>query len=461
MSATPGVQLRLAMDRATPAKAVRGGGPTGRPAPAGGVAHWIGAAEGGENGSWPPTGNTGADTGGGEPSGPVVGLGWLALTMWGDRSKLLQSLGELLGQLRMREVATRGYSCAWDVLSSSTVSISDQQGRAREVHVELTQEDCERLTGRRIYTLVRMASACERWKCSRLDLNYDDAPRTAEPRAVYEAFQKGQAVTHVVESSFWEGCERVLRAERDKFNGPTRSKGETAYIGSPAGERRLRVYDADKVHGSGGVRWELQARDHIATDYVKTLYALEGRPELDPAGWVRTFWAWVAGFVDFVDDASAVDIRYKQRLEWFDRLTGAQAKMRPSKRPPVEPSFARAVKLVCTQQAPGLSYLVREVEKSGYEGWAYLRGLVVQYGDCKLSRREARKRGRPAPINPRLFTGPIGGAVPCALGPNCELHGEHGSAKPGSRTEWGRAPVKSFPSWWAEQAGAAAVGVPS
>lgn len=316
-----------------------------------------------------PSSNTGA-----EMSCGTVGVGWLGVTSWcPDRSAALLELGDLFGDLRERSRPTRWYTRAWDVLATSTVSVTDE--RPEEVHVELTQSDCEVLGMVAIRAVLLWAeSGGKRRKVSRLDLNQDDPSKTVTPRQVYDAITAGNTVTHVSPKGLthWEG----------------RDGGETTYIGAPSSRERARVYAADVVHGEGhGTRWEWQGRDERAEYVADQVFGLRCMPAVDAGGVQRVFWGAVGRLCSFVDRSSAERPEDCVPLGWWSVLTGGVAKLRLPKVQVVPVMFGRSARYVRDQVAPTLAYLVSEVDRSGHGGFAWLRRLIEVDGAARMNRR--------------------------------------------------------------------------
>jgi Replication initiation factor len=265
----------------------------------------------------PPT-NSGVNF----PDDAAIGLGWLSLTLYSwtanERGRVVHGLLDALGESepRTRERGPKHYDQGVDVLGASAIGWTDE--RPTEVHLTLKQRDC---SWQRFAAILQLADACERWKATRVDLNYDDAARVVEPAELVSACRDGNAVTRV----------DLDRVQAVMVGGVVQS----VYVGQRSSERYLCVYDKDAERaaaerkpvavGTHGVRWELRQHDERATQMVKRVRALRDAHALREA-----FWSAVVSLVDFRqrDRSGRVGHHYEKwpRLEWFSRLAGQLAR---------------------------------------------------------------------------------------------------------------------------------------
>jgi hypothetical protein len=318
----------------------------------------------------------------GVPAPPpnTIGVGWLSITAWvpvGSRAHWVEALGRAFGGLKPRTVATRGYSTAWDVLDSSTISIHHE--RLGEIHISLAQRDCETLGWKNVSKLYRWASKMQRYNVSRLDLNYDDKRCVMMPRDVHAVIDQGQMVTHT----------------EDYGLHLSKKTGETAYVGSRKSRTYLRTYRGDVLHGGADpfVRWEMELKRETAKHWGDRFFLGKGALDgiVTTGEMVPTFWGMVRGFVDFRDRTVSELPEKCPVLPWWTDLTGAAARRRGPKFSPVPPSFHRSADWVINQVAPTLAYLVREEALSGHGGYAWL-GEVIAGGERRVKSRERMAR---------------------------------------------------------------------
>jgi hypothetical protein len=310
------------------------------------------------------------------PPPNTIGVGWLSITAWvpvGSRADWVEALGRALGGMKPRTVATRGYSTAWDVLDSSTISI--HHDRLGEIHVSLAQRDCETLGWKNVAKLYRWASKMQRYNVSRLDLNYDDKRCVVMPRHVHATVDQGQTVTHT----------------EDYGLHLSKKTGETAYVGSRSSRTYLRVYRGEVVHGGVDpfIRWEMELKRETAKHWGDRFFLGKGSLDgiLTSGEMVPTFWGMLRGFVDFRDRTVSERPEECPVLPWWIDLTGAAARRRGPKFSPVPPSFHRSANWVINQVAPTLAYLVREEALSGHGGYDWL-GEVIAGGERRVKSRE-------------------------------------------------------------------------
>jgi Replication initiation factor len=255
------------------------------------------------------------------PESAAVGLGWLSLTFRSHsdttRGLLVRQVLEAIGESdpRPRDRAIKGYTDALDVLSDSAIGWTDE--RPREVHLTLKQQDC---SWQRAGELLEVADGCESWRCTRLDLNFDDHTRAADPGTIAEACAAGQCVTRVD----LDQVESIAR----------RCIVQSVYVGSRSSDRYLNVYDKDAERaqvlgkpvalGTYGVRWELRLRNERATAQLNALRGLADVDEL-----LAAFWGAVSTLVDFRQrDRSrrGHHLDGLPRVAWFARLAGDVAR---------------------------------------------------------------------------------------------------------------------------------------
>lgn len=313
-----------------------------------------------------------------------VALGWLSLTLhaWteAERGPLLRRTLDALGESepRPRAKGPQHYQEGLDVLSSS--AIGWREDRPTELHLTLKQSDC---SWPRFAALMEVADAASDWKVSRVDLNYDDARRVAEPGDVLDACWSGNVVTRV----------EAENAEGIAKNGHY----QTAYVGARASDRYLCVYDkdAERAHalkqpvavGTHGVRWELRLRDERATGVVRHI-----RDLVDVYALRESFWQAIVSLIDFRErPASARRTHHLEklpRLAWFARLAGQLARQATYLPRPEENDAKRLWRL---------NHWLFHVSAAVAE-WAekhpdplIVRELLQDGGD-KLERRRARAR---------------------------------------------------------------------
>jgi hypothetical protein len=333
----------------------------------------------------------------------------------------LQKLEALLGPVTPRETPVLFYSRSWSVLERSTISMHDE--RPGEMHFDLVQRDCEFLGAKRLRVLMLWATQQVRYQVSRFDLNYDDRAEISQPRVVFEATEHDQVLTRV-RSFGWHESTKVGK-------GGEKVKGATCYVGSRQSPEFLRVYDGDAVHGEGtGTRWELEAHGERATYLADAFFRLNAAhrvmSEAELAPW---FWGLVRRLVDFVErDQDQVRREDCELLDWWAELVGAAAVAKRPRQTELPPSFLRTDGWVRHQIAPSLAYLVRYVDRLGDDGWRYLRQVVIEAGETRLDRRDARTRrllrlAERGPERSEHFLGDLTGDIPCVRGPRCPVHG--------------------------------------
>lgn len=185
-----------------------------------------------------------------------------------------------------------------------------------DIFVTLSGKPCALIGSERMCELIRYIDSSptpttnqKRGRLSRVDLALDD-------------FERVVGVPQVVAAL--KGPEAVSRARKGRemigFDvGSAEITGETAYLGAPSSDRRLRVYD--KTLESGGVvdsvRWELQFRDKAAQGLAY---------ELGHFDWGELFASQLVSFVDFRDPESHSEVEKRTRLSWYQRLVGLAEK---------------------------------------------------------------------------------------------------------------------------------------
>jgi hypothetical protein len=315
------------------------------------------------------------------PDTAPIGLGWLSITF---RAKthtegvfLTRRIAEAIGEPhpRERERGIQGYETAFDVLSSSAIGRTTD--RPMEAHLTLKQSDC---SWQRFAALVELADTCESWRVSRLDLNYDDAARTATPQAVQAAISAGHVVT---------------RADRQNHAVARGGVISSVYVGSRASDRLLNVYDKDAERadalrepiaiGTYGVRWELRLKDARAIAAVAELRGLD-----DTGALVRFFWSLVRSLVDFrhAAEPGRTGHHYEVRplLDWWrDLVDDAERRALYERRQPEDPNWRMWRK---TRWLNTCAVAVAEVVEFQPDP-LWLRELV-RYGSEVLAERRAR-----------------------------------------------------------------------
>lgn len=115
-------------------------------------------------------------------------------------------------------------------------------------------------------------------KASRIDLAIDVKSGCIDIRALEQMFEDGATITSAIKKLYMTAGQ---------------NKGETLYIGSEKGDRRLRIYDkmAETKTTEEWTRLELQTRHRLAQVAAKTISDTDG--ENPPVA------AIIRGFVDF------------------------------------------------------------------------------------------------------------------------------------------------------------------
>jgi hypothetical protein len=260
-------------------------------------------------------------------------------------------------------------------MGSSTLSI--HQDRPGELHVSVTQKDCEHLSWRRVLALYRWASRRQRYNVTRLDLNYDDKAVVVTPGEVYQACADKQLVSH--QSKF--------RQVQDTDGG------HTTYLGSRQSESMTRIYKGDVVHGGDApwVRWEAEWKGKTARHWGDAYFLDHGdSPQtMTTADMVPSFWGALKATTDFKDRTGGNRPEDCPALDWWDTLTASAARRRGALRVVVPLTFERSATWVINQVAPTLAYLVGEVTRSGHGGPDWLDD-VIEKGERRIKRRELR-----------------------------------------------------------------------
>ena len=186
---------------------------------------------------------------------------------------------------------------------------------------------------------------------TRIDCALDDRRNLVSLEAVRKAIEDGQFVT------------RAKRANSMKTHNASTwlLEGETLYLGSPASETRLRIYDKSlqlKLKGycdwsQYGTRWELQLRKARAQALGRELVL---RPQRE---WQRLVVGVLRSFVDFRDVTRESPKWQRSRAEvlpWWGQLTEGFERAVLAVETPREWGLENARRSL-KQMAPGLSVL--------------------------------------------------------------------------------------------------------
>lgn len=284
-----------------------------------------------------------------------LGWSWLAATVRAPLDDVRGLLGRHVGQVvelgygfkwyeQAASVGTNGSTLAWAPRGFEGRDVPEW--RRDEASVIVTQSECERLGWSGCVALVRELQALGA-SFTRADCRWDNAARTVEPAGVLAAFHAGQVVSHVRQT----GLDRTQR----RGGAPV----ETAYLGSRSSPSILRVYDADAVHGGGGVRWELETHGERAQHLVETVLLAEGHQG-------EAFAAVLVHLVDFRDRVAEAHGRRSPRLGWWAAIVGQVQAARIQAAQLVD-SLDRRKQWVRRQVLPTLALLV--ASEGGDLGW--------------------------------------------------------------------------------------------
>jgi DNA relaxase NicK len=281
----------------------------------------------------PPAGSTGVEMTTGVPG--RLGIGWAQGTTHStSTADVLGWLSETFGQVVPRETGLQWYRRSWRI-GTAGVMVGDgpRSGTSNpaEVYVVIPQAALEPLgwTGQ-LGTLALLSSLGVR--LSRLDVNYDDLSRVADPADVLEALEAGQTRSHA----------RAWRVVRDS------SGGMTTYIGARTGEMMVRVYRkwVESKDPTQGVRWEAECKGERA-GLVADLITSSDRPGV-------TFFELLRSFVDFVAREEGQRGDRAPFLAWWAALVRDAGRATLALKV-VGDSFARRLAWLRRQVAPTLA----------------------------------------------------------------------------------------------------------
>ena len=226
--------------------------------------------------------------------GLVAGLHWCDFTTRASVTQVLDSVRFVLGEFHDRGYGSALYRSAWLGPHASTVEAGFRRRGADHVRVSLTGEACEALGLLGAWALVDALGG----KVTRVDVALDGAP--FKPRTLYRAWQRGHVRT------------KVPRDHPDSASLLENAEGATFYLGTPASDRRLRVYDR-----RGPTRVEMQLRRGMAEAWWSKV------GEASDAGIGALALGLVAGFVEFAaPDGSDTNRSRWSRLGWWDAFVG-------------------------------------------------------------------------------------------------------------------------------------------
>ena len=289
----------------------------------------------------------------------TVGLGWVRGTLrTGDPGGVAAVLARHLGSTGEEGHGWgRWYaqSMRWDHAAVAWEPVAGSNA-ADECLVEVAQKGLDGLGAAGSLALLGELVAVG-LRVSRLDTWLDDAERVASPAVVRAAEKAGQYVGRVQPGGWFE----------DDSTG-----GSTAYLGARESERMLRTYDADAVHGHGGVRWEEEQKGARADQAARVLLAA------GPDGMGAAVVGMLVDLVDFRDrERAAAHGERAARLSWWARLVGSVAGIRLALPARVD-TLGRRIAWLRKQAAPSLALLFWR------DGSAGLRRLAVE-GERRLS----------------------------------------------------------------------------
>jgi Replication initiation factor len=256
--------------------------------------------------SLPLTSDTGATS-------PTWGIDWLAMTIWGmEADSVARMVSEvfhfghevpLSGWQEMG--GARFYRHRHEYLGATLLTECYSKGAADNVHVVFPGEACHVGAHELLRLSYRLSCRATRFEVTRLDLAVDGVPFT--PHDAYQAVKDGHTVSWVK-----RGRDGVIAHSWIASNG--QNEGSTLYIGRPASERRLRIYDK-----RGPTRIELQTRSKYAGAVAKSLFE---RREDEP-GQAEFVIGCLREFCDFGAQDGVHGIRDIDLLPWWREFIGS------------------------------------------------------------------------------------------------------------------------------------------
>lgn len=294
---------------------------------------------------------------------PVLGVGWLSGVTWGDGPELAGAFSTYLGEVTIRDTGTRWYESAAELGDKGTLVAWGPRGKDSkpdEVMFSVPQSALDVLGLRRALNLVtelRLVGV----RLSRVDVYLDDLARRADPRDVMDAFQAGDAVTHL---QSWDWIENS-------------DGGATAYLGSRSSDAYIRVYRkyAESNNPDAGVRWELQTR---ATKAQALAAVVVTDPE--PA---TAFLGALRGLIDFRACAGMAQKYRAPMLPWWAQLV-ADAERITLSVPQPGATLAEKMEWLHRQVAPTMG-LMAVAQERGYladPGWIE---RLLEHGQDRLT----------------------------------------------------------------------------
>jgi hypothetical protein len=182
--------------------------------------------------------------------------------------------------------------------SHGPLGITVKWGNRDDIHVSVSGSACDELGYENTLALASLLEL----RASRIDWAWDECPFTVGQ--VEDAFRSGQVNTKV---------------RRDSWHKHESVRGQTFYMGSAYGERRLMAYDM-----RGFTRLELRMRGDKAQEALEGLYAAGTEVEMS-----RYMMGLVTGFCDFVKrSAGSGNVSRSPRLRWWASLVGFTDRIR-------------------------------------------------------------------------------------------------------------------------------------
>jgi hypothetical protein len=221
-----------------------------------------------------------------------AGLGWLEGTVKRvDPALVVACLASAIGaESQTRAGGTRWYLESVAVGPHALAAWGPRKRPdAVETHFLVPQTVLDEMGGSAALQLARDLQVIG-GRFSRADGYYDDRRRHAEPGVVADAFERGDALTHIRCGGAMRG---LVPGSQELEACPP---GATTYLGSPKSEARVRVYDksAETGRDGAGIRWEIQLRREHAVAFVAG--AIEAGDSLG-----RHVLGCIRGLVDFRD----------------------------------------------------------------------------------------------------------------------------------------------------------------
>lgn len=257
----------------------------------------------------PVTRNTGADC-----TAPVLAsVDWLSATFPADLP--LDRVLALFGQTGWEELPRGRYGYKAGKVKGAVRVYSDGTPKMG-THVELSGEGCRQLESAGIVddwrAFLRQVDRLK-GRPSRLDLAFDDHAGILDLDRMEDALSAGEVVTHF---------QCFEPRERKRIGGNGEGQGRTLYIGSPASDSCLRVYDKraeqllkgnSQADDAPWIRAEWQLRNQHAQSMMAALIA----------GGMERAARLLAGAIEFKKPSpkDSNDRRW-QRAEWWARFLG-------------------------------------------------------------------------------------------------------------------------------------------